>query len=187
MQYNELETETNMKEIEFKPWAKMTRENPLSVTITVKMNGTNSCVIVENGVVVGCQSRNRIITVDNDNFGFAKWVSENLENLATLGDGYHYGEWAGEGIQKNHHLVEGKKFFLFNTHRWNCATRPECCEVVETLFIGLLTNETIPQLLQELQDTAKDGETPEGVVVYHHALKGYTKHTIKSPNGKWCK
>jgi hypothetical protein len=51
----------------------------------------------------------------------------------------------------------------------------------------MLEADTIEVLLQELKDNVEAGETPEGVIVYYHAFRKYTKHTIISPNGKWCK
>jgi len=178
-----------MSKVEFKAWDKIPRENPFKTTITEKMNGTNACIIIMNDEIVGIQSRKRLITVDDDNYGFSRWVEDNKEDIMNLGEGYHYGEWAGLGIQKNPHNLNSKKFFLFNTFRWNPdnPNRPECCDVVPVLFQGLIDNNTIEECLNELKFSAKEGETPEGVVVYYHAFRKYTKHTIKSPNGKWCK
>ena len=123
-----------MENVEFKAWEKIPRENPFTVTITEKIDGTNACIIIMDGEIVGVQSRKRLITVLEDNYGFAKWVEYNKKDLLGLGDGYHYGEWAGLGIQGNPHKLDKKHFFLFNTFRWNS-----------------------------------------------------TKHTIISPDGKWCK
>lgn len=178
-----------MKDIEFKPWDKIPRENPFKVTISEKIDGTNACIIICDGVIRGVQSRKRFITPDDDNYGFASWVAENNDELLKLGDGYHYGEWAGIGIQKNPHNLDSKKLFLFNTFRWNedNPNRPKCCEVVPVLFQGELTPNKIPELLKSLQENAGVNQTPEGVVVYYHAFRKYTKHTISSPNGKWCK
>ena len=175
--------------IEFKAWEKIPRENPFNVTITEKMDGTNACIIIKDGEIVGCQSRKRLITPEDDNYGFAGWVDRNDRELEKLGDGYHYGEWAGLGIQKNPHDLPEKQFYLFNTFRWNPENpnRPDCCKVVPILFQGMITPETIPQLLIDLQESAEENQTPEGVVAYYHAFRKYTKHTIKSPNGKWCK
>jgi len=174
---------------EFKPWPKIGREAPFVVTISEKINGTNACIIIEGGEIVGIQSRKRLITANDDNYGFAGWVHRNNDDLLSLGDGYHYGEWAGEGIQKNPHNLDEKMFFLFNTFRWGDQNpnRPKCCKVVPVLYMGVLTPTTIPTLLQDLQDNAGVGETPEGLVCYYHAFRTYTKHTIKTPNGKWCK
>ena len=108
------QSEDCMSNIEFKAWNKIPRENPFRATITEKINGTNACIIIQDGSVVGAQSRKRLITPDDDNFGFAAWVEKNSEALEALGDGYHYGEWAGPGIQKNPHALDEKQFFLFN-------------------------------------------------------------------------
>lgn len=177
-----------MSEVEFKAWPSIPRTSPFKVTITEKMNGTNSCIIIQNGEIVGVQSRKRFITPEEDNFGFAQWVEDNTGDLVSLGEGYHYGEWAGLGIQSNPHNLAEKQFFLFNTFRWNKdnPNRPNCCKVVPTLYEGDLTPELIPKLLELLVVNNPD-ETPEGVVVFYHSFRKYTKHTIKSPNGKWCK
>lgn len=178
-----------MNELEFKPWPKIGRESPFNVTITEKIDGTNACIVINDGEVVAVQSRKRFITTDDDNFGFAQWVSDNSGDLLSLGNGYHYGEWAGPGIQKNPHCLEEKKFFLFNTYRWNQdnPNLPTCCNVVPILFQGDINEDTVPDILSDLLHNATEGQTPEGVIVYYHAFDKYTKHTIKSPNGKWCK
>lgn len=175
--------------VEFKAWAKIPRDNPFKVTITEKMDGTNACIIIIDGEIVGVQSRKRLITPENDNYGFAGWVEANKEDLLKLEDGYHYGEWAGLGIQKNPHDLPEKQFFLFNTFRWNPENpnRPDCCQVVPILFQGEMDSETVSGLLAKLVDEATDNQTPEGVIIYSHAFRSYTKHTIKSPNGKWHK
>jgi len=178
-----------MEGVEFKAWDKIPRENPFKATITEKIDGTNACVIIKEGEIVGVQSRKRLITVEDDNYGFAAWVERNHDDLLKLGEGYHYGEWAGLGIQKNPHGLPEKIFFLFNTFRWNAnnPNRPDCCNVVPILYHGLIDHGTIETILGELKANANSEETPEGIVVYYHAFRKYTKHTIKSPNGKWCK
>ena len=67
--------------------------------------------------IVYAQSRTRIITPQNDNMGFARWVAENAEVLQLLGPGLHFGEWWGKGIQRGYGLEE-KRFSLFNVARW---------------------------------------------------------------------
>ena len=174
--------------VEFRGFQKIKRGNPFMVTITEKIDGTNACVIVQDGEVVGAQSRNRMITPENDNAGFAQWVEENKEDLKELGDGYHYGEWAGPGIQKNRHEFPEKTFLLFNSFRWRdregVRVRPECCEVVPVLFEGILSPAMFVEILNELEATEPD---PEGVVVYHHTSRAYTKNTFQFPGGKWAK
>jgi len=175
--------------VEFKAWPKIGRENPFKVTVTEKIDGTNACIIIQEGEIVGVQSRKRLITPEDDNYGFAQWVEDNKEDLKSLGDGYHYGEWAGLGIQKNPHDLDRKKFFLFNTSRWNenNPNRPDCCDVVPVLFEGELEPNSIPWFLEFLQEKATANQRPEGIIIYYHDFRMYTKHTIKSPNGKWYK
>lgn len=168
--------------VEFVKWPKIPRGNPLEVTITEKIDGTNACVIVENGVVVGCQSRNRLITPTYDNHGFAAWVWEHKEELAPLGDGHHFGEWAGPGIQKNPMGLQSKRFYLFNSYRWNNEPCPACCAVVPVLYKGYYSLNAVYDCLLQL---AGRGYEPEGVVVYFHLFGKYVKVTFDNPEGKW--
>ena len=172
--------------VEFKAWEKIPRVNPFMVTISEKIDGANACIIIADGEIVGVQSRDRLITPEDDNYGFAAWVEKHKDDLIGLGDGYHYGEWVGPSIQKNPLRLKRKHLFLFNTFRWNenSSNRPGCCDVVPVLYQGILELETIPVLLEELKNRDTKHEV---VVVYYHAFRKYTKHTIKNPNGKWCK
>ena len=172
---------------EFKPWGKTPRIKGNTITITEKLDGTNSCVIVRDGKVVGVQSRNRMINVgkQNDNMGFAAWVWDNKEALATLGDGYHYGEWVGPNIQKNPHMLEEKKFFLFNTFR-PAESLPDCVDQVSVLYQGPYTPTVAENTMNELWQNAMDsGYVPEGIIVYHHDTRTYAKDTFANRGGKW--
>jgi hypothetical protein len=173
--------------VEFKKWPKIKRVNPFNVTITEKIDGTNSCIVIEDDKIVGVQSRNRFITPEDDHFGFAQWVIDNNDELLQLGSGYHYGEWAGPGILKNPHNLEEKKLFLFNSLRWGSHNKltPTCCSVVPVLFQGVLADYTIDSLLVDLFD--REYETAEGIIVYYHAFRKYSKHTIRDTKGKWKK
>lgn len=179
----------HMTEAEFKPWPKIPRGTPFNAIITEKMDGTNSCIIIQDGKIIGVQSRKRLITSgkETDNYGFAGWVERNEEELLKLGDGYHYGEWAGLGIQKNPHALDEKKFFLFNTERWNPNNPnvPDCCSVVPILFQGEMDASTIPRIMAEQLANAKEGETPEGIIVYYKSMRTMSKHTHKYSEGKW--
>jgi hypothetical protein len=188
----------NLVMVEFKEWPKIPRGQGEDMTITEKIDGTNACIIVENGEVVGCQSRSQllahnnidgILRIYNDNFGFAEYVLRNKEELAKLGDGYHYGEWAGPGIQKNHHNLERKTLFLFNSDRWRDGRqqRPEGVECVPILYEGPANREAIAETMNGLWATAKErGYHPEGVVIWYHKTKRYEKVTFENANGKWA-
>ena len=173
--------------IEFTAWPKIARGNPLDVVITEKLDGTNACIVVDEATgEVGAQSRRRLITPTDDNFGFASWVEANKHNLLLLGGGHHYSEWVGEGIQGNPHEVEGRKFFLFNTHRWNRDTTPPCCDVVPTLYTGELEKGTISFLLAMLEEGGSVlGGKAEGFICYSPLYNRMSKHTILYSGGKW--
>jgi hypothetical protein len=74
---------------------------------TVKLHGTNGGVRV-NGMQVVAQGRNRELTIDSDNYGFAHFVAGregDFKMLATIinqsltDEVTLYGEWCGSGIQ----------------------------------------------------------------------------------------
>ena len=186
--------------VEFKEWPKIPRGLGEQMTITEKIDGTNACVIVEDGLygdddktcyVTGAQSRTRLITPQDDNYGFADWVERHKEDLAIkLGPGYHYGEWAGPGIQKNPHNLERKTLFLFNSDRWRDGRqqRPEGVECVPVLFEGPASRESIEATMAGLWTNAKEkGYHPEGVVIWYHKTRRYEKLTFENANGKWLK
>jgi len=162
---------------EFIPWPKIARlKRGLGVTVTDKIDGTNGCLIVAGGQLVGVQSRNKLITPEDDNYGLAGWAHDNRATICQLGDGHHYGEWAGPGIQKNPHGIAEKRFFLFNSHRWTETPPPAPLGVVPVLYVGEYDRAAIDALLVG---------RAEGVVIYFHDFRAYLKLTLKNPDGKW--
>lgn len=153
--------------IEFKAWPKITRvENRRAPIFTEKIDGTNACVVISEDGEFACQSRTRIITPDDDNFGFAKWAYEHKDELLTLGPGYHFGEWWGLGIQRGYGQTE-KRFSLFNTRRWgdHNPNTPKCVGVVPILPV---TNvEDARKFLVENGSIVAPGfMRPEGAVMF---------------------
>lgn len=159
------------------------------LTITEKIDGTNACIRILDGTV-SAQSRKRLISPGDDNFGFAKWVHDNAGALTdVLGYGVHFGEWFGEGIQKNPLGIEGKRFALFSPWKFNESQKEVIqnsglVEFVPVLFEGQADYLTIPHVMQELelygskvegaklvsQGYAHDPDTyaaAEGVIVWH--------------------
>jgi hypothetical protein len=64
--------------IEFKPWPKITRvEKKRPPIFTEKIDGTNACIVIDEEGNFGCQSRNKLITPDDDNMSFARWAYQN--------------------------------------------------------------------------------------------------------------
>ena len=151
----------------FKEFQKIPRLNR-EVVVTEKIDGTNGCVIVGEDGSIQAQSRSRIITPADDNFGFARWVQENADTLRELGPGYHYGEWWGHGIQRGYGLTE-KRFSLFNVSRWGDA-RPACCHVVPVLTkgTGFECAYLALESLRAFGSSAAPGfMKPEGVIAFH--------------------
>lgn len=165
--------------------------------ITEKLDGTNAQIcIVENGIIpapditvttgglaIAVGSRNRWITPQSDNYGFAGWVYRNAEELLKLGVGRHFGEWWGAGIQRNYGLTgSDKRFSLFNTGKWNAKTAPGCCSVVPILESGIFTTDLCEQALNILRDTGSRAVPgfmkPEGIVCFHEAANFFFKKTL---------
>ena len=142
-----------------------------TVVISEKIDGTNAQIHVTECGEVYAGSRNRWITPDADNYGFAKWVKLHEEELKTgLGPGTHYGEWWGSGIQRGYGL-NNKKFSLFNTARWNKDNLPACCSVVPVISTAELSSMSpIEEALKLLRINGSIAAprfmNPEGVVVY---------------------
>lgn len=95
---------------------------------TVKIHGTNAGVSYNNEHGMWAQSKNDVITPENDNYGFAFFAYSNedffvksLKEFAAKNDidldEYTitvYGEWAGEGIQKGMGISNHpKSLFVF--------------------------------------------------------------------------
>jgi len=165
---------------EFPKIARLSRD----IVITEKIDGTNGCVLVtENGDVIA-GSRTRWITPEDDNHGFAKWVSEHADELRIgLGVGRHFGEWWGQGIQRGYGQ-DHKRFSLFNTSRWLFPNaRPECCSCVPVLHRGIFDSQSIQYALEMLVENgsiaAPGFMRPEGIVIFHTAANICFKKTIE--------
>lgn len=173
---------------EFKAFDKIQRLKRGCV-ITEKIDGTNAQIwISDDGAEIHAASRNRWITPEDDNCGFAKWVEENKAELLKLGPGHHYGEWWGAGIQRRYGLTE-KRFSLFNTGRWsNPEDRPACCHVVPVLYAGNFDSTTVNEVLEGLRlngSAAAPGfMDPEGVVVFMTAGRQLYKVTLDGDGHK---
>jgi hypothetical protein len=128
--------------------------------ITQKIHGSNACVVIyevdTSGIstkVLFCQSRNRIITPEDDNYGFATFVYANKEEFFDkLGVGYHYGEWAGPGINSGEGLTQ-KTFVLFD--HWKFPPErplPSGCAVVPVLYHGKMDLDQVNLCMEDLKN-----------------------------------
>ncbi len=185
---------------EFIPFPKIPRYSR-NVIVTEKIDGTNAqvfirrlpdtevmptetpIVAVHGDLLIYAGSRNRWITPEDDNAGFARWVKENAQELSKLGEGAHFGEWWGAGIQRRYGL-DHKRFSLFNTARWSDerGERPVCCHVVPVLWHGSLDDLNTQAVLDSLATggsmAAPGFMKPEGIVIFHGAAKQMFKRTI---------
>lgn len=163
------------------------------MVVTEKLDGTNGTIWVDGDGDVWAGSKNRWLTVEQDNFGFAAWVEANAAGLAdTLGEGAHRGEWWGSGIQRGYGLQKGeKRFSLFNVKRYLPLleiaaagdSRPYELNVVPTLYVGEFTTDHVRWALSDLAALGSKASPgfmkPEGIVVYHSAANSVFKVTIE--------
>ncbi|WP_267550333.1 RNA ligase family protein [Rhizobium rhizogenes] len=178
---------------EFEAFQKISRANKsYGCVITEKLDGTNAQILIENGEIVGVGSRNRWLSSEktNDNYGFAGWVERNYDDLLKLGEGRHYGEWYGNGIQRAYGLAE-KRFALFNVSRWATQEdRPACCSAVPVLYEGEFSKEIVAQVMEDLRAggsrAAPGFERPEGIIIFLHGPRVLLKETFDAPHGKWA-
>lgn len=195
--------------IEFKPWPKTPRLYR-DVVITEKIDGTNAAVHIvalddeetcpdvaaevedtETGTryAVAAQSRNRLITPGDDNYGFAAFAHEfALDLVRDLGPGTHYGEWWGNGIQRGYGLSKGdRRFSLFNVARFGHlgeARSDRRIGTVPILYAGVFADWAVSASLSYLRDHGSDAVigygNPEGIVVYHEAARQVFKVLLEA-------
>jgi hypothetical protein len=180
-------------EVEFRAWPKTPRLFR-DMIVTEKIDGTNAAVIVTADGRVAAQSRNRLITPEQDNHGFAQWVQDHGAALAeTLGPGRHFGEWWGSGIQRGYGLTKGeKRLSLFNVNRYTpmeLAAVPGLA-TVPVVYEGAFDTDTVCGVVETLRTqgslAAPGFPRPEGVVVFHVAAQQVFKVTLEndeSPKG----
>ena len=180
---------------EFKEFASIARLSR-DMVVTEKIDGTNAQVHVTEDGLVFAGSRNRWITPEADNFGFARWVKDHEDELRLLGPGSHFGEWWGSGIQRGYGMEKGeKRFSLFNVARWADTRdrekypteRPACCHVVPILAMDAFCTGKVDAVLAHLAQggshAAPGFMKPEGVVVYHVASGQLFKKTLDKNDG----
>jgi hypothetical protein len=174
--------------IEFKSWPKTTRRKS-KCTISEKLHGSNGALAFEvtddsptDGreiyvldIQMATQTRNRIVTVQDDQTGIARWAEANRDTLVMdllhvnrmlpePGLYYHYGEFMTRGHTEPH-------FYLFNTRRWTGVQfRTPTLKVVPVLYEGDYYDGVVEECLEDLRQNgskAHPGTPAEGVVVYY--------------------
>lgn len=173
---------------EFQAWPKIARLNR-GMVMTEKIDGTNAAIGVTEDGEVYAQSRTRLITPEDDNFGFAAWVRDRAEAARVLlGPGIHYGEWWGKGIQRGYDQIT-RRFSMFNVSRWQAAVEGNSAfaefgfEVVPTIYAGYFNTVTIDNAVEYMRDLGSHVVPgymkPEGVVIYLPAARQLFKVTLE--------
>ena len=105
----------------------------ISFNGTVKLHGVNAAVVQLPDGTRYAQSRNKIITPENDHMGFAKYVKEHKYSFDVLFNAIQrpketvivFGEFAGKGIQKNIGISKlPKSFYAFEIEKRIEGTNP---------------------------------------------------------------
>ena len=184
---------------EFPKIARLSRE----IIITEKIDGTNSQILITEDGDLFAGSKSRWLTPQEDNFGFARYVEGNKQEFLKLGQGRHYGDWWGCGIQRGYGLIKGeKRFSLFNVSRWALYgtepkriimadpriekyqdVLPEICYLVPELHRGIFDTAIIEAALNALKISGSIASPgfmkPEGIVIFHTAGNVGFKKTIE--------
>jgi len=136
--------------MEFKEYPKIKHWNQIWVTITQKLHGTNAQIVI-NGNEIQAGSRTRFLSIENDNYGFARFVNDNSDELIKcLGDGTHYGEWCGPGINSGEGLKE-KSLFLFNWSKFGEVSLPPRVHCIPVLYEGPFVHSIVDEVMSDLK------------------------------------
>lgn len=162
-----------MLEMEFKPFNKILHIGKLYMSITQKIHGSNAQVYIyrdENAELqIKAASRSRWISPEDDNYGFARFIHDNRDEIINkLGEGRHFGEWAGPGINTGEGLKQ-KTFCLFNWRRWQGKELPPQTTIVPLLYKGKISLDAINQTMERLKTEGSflvpGYMKPEGIVI----------------------
>lgn len=162
---------------DFKAFPKIENMKRMYMEITQKIHGTNAQILIEDisplkdmsMFSLKAGSRTRWLTPEDDNHGFCKWVEDNRNELGIkLGEGRHYGEWCGKGINVGEGLPD-KRFVLFNWHRFKDKPLPDRVMAVPVLYVGQYSNNQINEEMDKLKEKGSRLVSgfmkPEGIVI----------------------
>ena len=203
--------------MEFKAFNKIPALDKVEMTITQKIHGSNAQVVIakecsleadgelirlpngnlgiKDGIevdgeryVVRAGSRNRWISVGDDNYGFAAFVEAYKEEfIRKLGVGQHFGEWCGIGINSGEGLNQ-KAFVLFDWWKYPSERElPPQTTVVPVLYNGTFDFEKIEEVMLDLKTNGSKlcpgFMRPEGVVI---SVMGHRlKKVFEAEETKW--
>ncbi len=150
---------------------------------------------LQYSVRAGSRERWLVPGKNTDNYGFAAWVEENADTLVLLGEGVHYGEWWGAGIQRKYGMAT-KRFSLFNTFHLEAqaasaeisnAYKPPV-ESVPVLYRGPFSEAAIKEAERRLilggSVAAPGFMRPKGIIVRFLRAKVNLKVVLDGGEGK---
>ena len=146
-----------------------------------KIDGTNGVIWFDNGLQ--CGSRNRILSLEDDNQGFCAYVNSNpniKEFIQSYKDYVLYGEYLIRHTIKDYVKTAWNKFYVFDVAIWVNDTKLSYIpyndykdilvnagfEVIPVMAEGEnIAVERLIQLLQENHYLMKEGTIGEGLVI----------------------
>lgn len=177
-----------MSEVKHIEFPKIGRLSKATCYVSEKIDGTNSAIRIEGNEIVAIQSRNCLIDSNRegmkDNYGFAAWVRANEKTLIEdLGDGLHFGEWWGPGINRGYGLRE-KMFSLFDTRHSGRTWLTSNLSVVPLLATTQFNNVSFNQILNDLRANGSYASPgfmcPEGIIVFVYDVQKYFKILLEN-------
>lgn len=152
-----------------------------------KIDGTNASVWVDESGVIKTGSRNRELSIDNDNAGFALSIRENESITDLLSEHPHlrlYGEWLVPHSLKTYREDAWRKFYVFDVYCHSKDRFMHFEEYNEVLFgsdieyirpISIIKNPSYEQLLDCMKKNTfliDEGKgSGEGIVVKNYSYE----------------
>ena len=151
-----------------------------------KLDGSNGQVWVNDNGKICCGSRNRELTLENDNQGFMAWVLEQ-DNIREFFSNYQnlrlFGEWLIPHTLRTYEQSAWKKFYVFDVMDANGNYLPY--EVYKTILdaydieyippICKIRNPTVERIVNQLEKNVyliEDGKgAGEGIVIKNYSYR----------------
>lgn len=183
--------------MEFIKFKEIENIRKFNVTVTQKLHGTNASIFIfrneeTNELDLRTGKRTSFCTPELDNAGFANFVYANkAEIIDKLGEGSHYGEWVGPGVNSSEGLVGEKRFVLFDVLKFQDKQLPNRVDVVPLLYSGRYSDEKIIEIMDNLKTNGskyvKGFMRPEGVVIHILGTNIRFKNVFSAEETEWTK
>lgn len=147
-----------------------------SIFIFPKIDGTNGSVWLDGGAVQA-GSRNRLLSIDNDNAGFCKAMLDDLrieEYLLKHPEHRLYGEWLVPHSLKTYRQDAWRKFYIFDV----CIDREDTVEYIPYDIYKPMLDEFNLDYIPPI------AEMKQGLHTYESFLKALEKNVFLIEDGK---